>query len=134
MTKKKRKKKRTQNKVRNATIQGMRKAFAHFSPTYLEVVEKRRITKPRYLKDGITRHKVDEVWYSCSICNKLEKKLEVDHLDPVAPIGKSYKDMTLDEIYERLDCPITNLQGICKECHENKTALEKIKREEAKND
>jgi hypothetical protein len=133
--KKKRGKTRTQAKFHYGCVQGMKQSFAHFSPKYAEVLQARKRTRPRLNADG-TRHKVDSVFWSCESCGRevtgKEGGLEVDHRDPVIPIGKHYSEMSMQEIFERLDCPRHNLWAICQECHEVKTAHEKALRKESR--
>jgi 5-methylcytosine-specific restriction endonuclease McrA len=129
----KRGKSRTQAKFHYACVQGMKQAFAHFSPKYAQVLQARKLKKPRFLADGVTRHKVDAVFWDCECCRTLvpgSEGLEVDHKEPVIPVDKHYTDMTLQEIFERLDCPIENLWAICENCHSEKTAREKALRRE----
>ena len=57
-------------------------------------------------------------------------KMNVDHIEPVIPLDKSYDDLTLDEITERIVCEPENLQLLCKACHDKKTEIEKDIRKE----
>jgi len=129
-------KSRTQAKFHYACVQGMKQAFAHFSPKYATVLQARKRTYPRYLADGVTRHKVDAVFWSCEKCGLEftggDGGLEVDHKSPVIPVDKHYTDLSMQEIFERLDCPIGNLWAICETCHDAKTAEEKALRKAAK--
>ena len=131
--KKKRKPKtRTENKFRGAIVSYMRKSFAMYSPKYGEIRKRCRVEVPKPKKGG-GFCKVPDVWHRCEQCGELTKKLDVDHKDPIIPIGMSYSDMTLDEIYNRLNCDINNLWGLCKDtCHHNKTMGERLEREKAK--
>jgi len=125
-------KKRTQNQFENAVISGARRAFARYSPKYQEVLEASRVELPRVLKDG-THGKVNEVWHTCNVCKELQKKVDIDHIEPVIEIGKSRKDYHLGEYIERLDCSIMNLQVICEACHNEKSLHETKQRKVAKN-
>lgn len=124
-------KKRTQNKFENAAIGCIRTSFTKFSPKYGEVVDRCRVEIPKYKKDG-TLAKRPSVFARCEICKELVKAITVDHIIPVIEIGKTRQDYTLSEIADRIDCHISNLQGICEKCHTKKTAGERILREEAK--
>jgi 5-methylcytosine-specific restriction endonuclease McrA len=60
----------------------------------------------------------------CRICQCIGK-MKVDHINPV---GKGPR--TLEEVIpyiKRMFCPIENLQPICDQCHDAKTAEEKRK-------
>ena len=62
----------------------------------------------------------------------MQKEIEIDHIEPVIEFGKTRSDYTIQEIYERIDCDIENLQRLCKECHKQKTKDEKVKRKKNK--
>jgi 5-methylcytosine-specific restriction endonuclease McrA len=131
--KSKRGKSRTQAKFHYACVQGMKQAFAHYSPKYGEVLQARKIRRPRFLADGVTRHKVDSVLWVCESCGAEvpgSEGLEVDHIEPVIPVDRHYSEMSMQEIFERLDCPRENLRAICENCHAEKTSREKALRRE----
>lgn len=70
-------------------------------------------------------------WGLCAECNKPTPKsyLVVDHKEPVIPLNRSFEDMSLDEVVDRMWCPISNLQPICEDCHLTKTKQEnKVRR------
>jgi hypothetical protein len=73
-------------------------------------------------------------WGMCQTCFKPIPKylLEVDHVIPVIPLDKSFDEMSLDDVADRLWCEITNLSPICKEDHKIKTSLERKLRKQAK--
>lgn len=50
--------------------------------------------------------------------------INVDHIEPVIPIGVSFVDLTLEEVIDRLWCNEDNLQILCKECHALKSKAE----------
>lgn len=87
----------------------MRRAFAR-SPAIYEVLD-RNISKKRGPRGG--------KMYICQQCGKSfpRNRYEVDHIDPVVKIGSSAKDMTFDEIVERMDVSPDKLRGLCKDCH-----------------
>ncbi len=72
--------------------------------------------------------------YRCCECKKDFgiKAIQVDHIDPIVPIGTASKDMSWDVIIERTFCDIENLQAICKDCHGKKSKGEMKQRNEAK--
>lgn len=55
--------------------------------------------------------------------------MAVDHIDPLVPVDTTYDDLCLkiglDGVVDRLWCEENNLQSICPECHDEKTAIEK---------
>jgi 5-methylcytosine-specific restriction endonuclease McrA len=62
--------------------------------------------------------------YECEVCNKIVKKIEVDHIVPIgATPGSrvSTKEDTWDSFINKLFCSTDNLQGICSKCHKEKT-------------
>ena len=120
-------KKRTQNKFYNAIIGAIRIAFARYSPQVGQLMANARVEIPKKNKDG-SLSKRPEVWSKCNICKKLTKKIEIDHIGPVVEIGKTYKDYTWDELIQRIDCNLENLQVICPNCHKDKTKQEREKR------
>ena len=72
--------------------------------------------------------------HNCAECGKPygTGKVRVDHIDPVVPIGLTVNDMSVQELYDRLWCNITNLQVLCEECHDAKTKVERTERKKAK--
>jgi 5-methylcytosine-specific restriction endonuclease McrA len=75
-------------------------------------------------------------WGFCPTCKQPTAlyQMEVDHIIPIIPIGRSLDEMSWDEVMDRLWCPIENLIAICKPCHKAKTKIESKLRREAKND
>lgn len=53
----------------------------------------------------------------CEKCKKKTPALKVDHIIPCGAVDGGFID--------RLFCPSSELQGFCKQCHDEKTALEK---------
>ena len=106
-----------------------RRVFAR-SPKVRQVLMAGRREIPKYNKDG-TRAKKDAVQYSCEVCLLWvgSSYICVDHKDPVISID-SFVDW--NTFYERLDCPISNLQRICDDCHQKKTNKERFERIYAK--
>lgn len=66
----------------------------------------------------------------CQVCGTVTPRwlLVVDHLETFVEIGKNFTDYTLDEALDRLWCPLSNLQRICKECHSRKSKTEAAQR------
>lgn len=69
-------------------------------------------------------------WCLCNVCKKPEAKsyMAVDHLSPVIPVDRSFEEMALDEVVDRLWCAKENLQAICPTCHDEKTKQERKQR------
>lgn len=60
--------------------------------------------------------------------NVIKGTLYKDHIDPFVPIGKTQQEMSYDEIVDRLFCETSNIQCLCKSCHDNKTKEENEER------
>lgn len=70
----------------------------------------------------------------CAICEKKfteTRKIEIDHIQAVGPAPKGFEGW--DSYYQRLFCPIENLQATCTVCHKSKTKKdrEKMRQEKA---
>lgn len=126
-------KKRTENHFRNSVISCMRTNFARYSPKYQEVMLKSRVEIEKINKDGKASIK-PEVWYKCNICakNTKQKDINIDHLSPVIEIGKSNSDYNLEQIFQRIDCEVDNLQVLCENCHDEKSKAENALRLQCK--
>lgn len=72
--------------------------------------------------------------FICAKCKKAfsSSQVQVDHIDPVVPIGQSGKDMSLDLILDRLWCDDKNLQVLCTPCHKKKSREEAQLRKKAR--
>lgn len=73
-------------------------------------------------------------WGFCGICGLVVPKytLQVDHIEPLQPIGVDLMDMSMDELVARAWCEVSNLQAICKPCHLQKSKLENAERRRIK--
>lgn len=69
-------------------------------------------------------------WSKCEKCGELTPTylIDADHITPVIPIHSHFDEMPLDESVERLWCELSNMQGICESCHDQKTAEERAAR------
>lgn len=107
-------------------IKGAIRRIFRLSPWMQLALQKARVEKTRVLKNGQISSRPD-VYYQCAMCKNHFKRTEVqvDHIDPVIPAGKTIQDMSYDEIVERIFCRLDNLQVLCKSCHAKKTKLEK---------
>ncbi len=69
------------------------------------------------------RCKVEEKtgWFKCEICGALRERIDVDHIKPVVPVsGFTTWDAYIAARFVTAD----KLQGICKDCHNEKTQKE----------
>lgn len=111
----------------NSVIRGaLRRAFAR-SPLVQQKMQESRREVPRFNKDG-SRHKKNSVQRQCEVCHSWvgSTKIAVDHIDPVVSVDDGFQDW--NEFIARLWCDIKNLQRICDDCHDKKTAIERIER------
>lgn len=111
-------------------LSGMRKAFVR-SPKYRQALNEARVEIPKILKGGNLSN-VPSIRFKCKCCKELiqmtknrKMQINVDHIEPVIPIGMSESQMTIQEYWERLDCFLTNLQILCIPCHKEKSAKER---------
>ena len=65
-------------------------------------------------------------WAYCGSCGIIlpAYKVQVDHINPVVPIGTSVHSMTIDDLISRIWCDISNLDVLCKPCHQDKSKAE----------
>lgn len=96
------------------------------SPYHREALNKAKCPRKKGPKGGKR--------YRCAKCKKDFgiRDVQVDHIDPVVPIGTLSKDMSWDEIVSRIFCEEDNLQVLCTRCHEKKSKAENNLRKEAK--
>lgn len=75
-----------------------------------------------------------KTWCRCAICKKPTPKsyVEIDHIEPLIPVDRTFEEMSLDEVVDRLWCDPANLQAICPEDHDVKSKLEAKQRREHK--
>ncbi len=73
-------------------------------------------------------------WGRCAECKKLEPlyKMQIDHMEPLIPLGESLEDQSWDKVIDRLWCDERNLQALCKPCHDVKSQLEMKERRRLK--
>lgn len=73
-------------------------------------------------------------WSRCSKCGRIEPTylIDIDHILPVIPVDRSFEEMTLDEVADRVWCEEKNLAGICETCHNIKTRDETVERRKHK--
>lgn len=118
---------RMTTKDRALMKQAARRAFAR-SDLHREVKEASFIQH-----HDPSRPKVKQ-WARCNVCKKPEAKsyVEVDHIVPWVPLNSSWEDWVLEigltAAIDLLWCDKSNLQVICPECHDRKSAAEKEQR------
>lgn len=105
----------------------VRRAFAR-SELRKTVLEKNSVDHFSEDRPRVTR------WGFCSCCGLVVPKytLQVDHIEPLQPIGTELTDMSMDELVNRAWCDETNLQAICKICHKAKSKAENAERRRIK--
>jgi len=115
----------------DAVLRGAwRRAFRQF-PIKKEVLAEGTRRVPRFNQDG-SRAKIDSKEHHCQVCNKWVKasvggknNIDVDHIIPVIDINDISGKVQDWNVYKaRLVCDKSNLQRICKPCHEIKTKKE----------
>lgn len=64
--------------------------------------------------------------YDCASCggNFPKNQVQVDHIEPVVPLDASLEVLTLEELYSRINCSMSNLQVLCDSCHKSKSKTE----------
>lgn len=77
-------------------------------------------------KEVIKRCFVSRGVYKCESCGaivkgRVGKVIQVDHIEKVGSIHKQ----SFDSFINNLFCSIDNLWGLCKNCHDYKTSLER---------
>ena len=66
----------------------------------------------------------------CSICKAHLPMytLQIDHVNPIVPVMIPGKYMSFIMLFNRTFCPESNLQVICKSCHDKKSKKEQAQR------
>lgn len=116
-------------------LSGIRRAY-RLSPQMKETLDAARVElPPAKLKNGKPGKRV-RVRYKCAACGELfsSKNVQVDHIEPATPLGKTIKEMTWDEVVDGIFCGVENLQVLCStpkirngglpSCHAKKSAEE----------
>lgn len=69
-------------------------------------------------------------WCMCPSCKTPTPRylMECDHVLPICKITETLDNIGLDELADRVWCPLDNLQGKCKPCHKVKSKLENSER------
>lgn len=114
----------------NTLIKGaLRRAFAR-STAHREIIQSMIVEG----HSDPTRPKV-KTWARCPNCDELDAKsyMQVDHLEPVQPLGVHIDEMDRHAIVDRIFCARENLKGTCKRCHKVKTDAENAERRRLRN-
>lgn len=78
-----------------------------------------RQSEPYYACKRMSRSANIKGWFTCALCLKDREVIKIDH---ILPIGKQPDEMIeFGSWLEKLFCPLINLQGICTDCHKEKT-------------
>lgn len=112
--------------------------FNSFIKSTLRAASRRWEPKYTCLKDAYVdkRTNIDTgriaMHYRCAGCLSVSpaSKVQVDHISPV--IDPVVGFTTWDDVINRMFCEKDNLQVLCTECHNKKTALEKAQSKERK--
>lgn len=116
-----------------AAIRGANRRLFARSPVVFEKLNESRQQFPRYKKDG-TLAKKPWVKRQCEVCMQWVSStaIAIDHIDPVVPPEGFSPDLDLwgriNIFMKRLWCDKSNLQRLCKTCHDVKTYKERITR------
>jgi len=94
-------------------LQAMRQTFSRSE--YVKAFKKTKKSKKRGARNGVR--------YDCDICGKdfSPTQVEAHHTIEVIEIGKHYTEYTFDEFWHRLWCHMSELQLLCKKCHQTIT-------------
>lgn len=95
---------------------------------------RRKIISLSIVQHQDEKRKRVKTWCKCNKCGKLDaiSRMSVDHKDPIIPIDSSFEQMSIDTVVDRLWCDENNLQTLCEECHDTKSAEERALRVKAK--
>lgn len=69
-------------------------------------------------------------WSRCASCKlpTATYQMQVDHIEPLQPIGVALDEMSMDDLVNRAWCDVKNLQALCLQCHKAKSKLENAER------
>lgn len=96
----------------------LRSASQRWPPRYTCLHKAKRGKKVNWKTGRLAEH------YECNSCKKEfpQKEVQVDHILTIIPLTGF---TSWDDVINRMFCEDDNLQVLCKECHSNKTKLEK---------
>ncbi|CAB4156044.1 HNHc domain containing protein [uncultured Caudovirales phage] len=108
--------------------------FRSFVTSALRAASRRWPVKFKAMKDAFVGRKTNNktgklaMHYKCVSCKKhfVATDVQVDHITPVVDPVKGF--LSWDIYIDNLFCELKNLQILCKPCHKEKTAEEKLMR------
>lgn len=108
--------------------------FRSFVTSALRAASRRWPPKFAALKAALAGSKVNKKTgrvaqhYKCAACTKqfVAADVQVDHIHPVVDPAKGF--ISWDSYVDRIFCELNGLQILCKPCHKEKTAKEKLLR------
>jgi hypothetical protein len=105
--------------LKAAVFSALRRAWG-YSPLKKEALDKVKEEYYEKCKNGNSRRRVR---FECEHCGKTyaQKGVQVDHIDPVVELS-GFVDF--NTYIDRLFCPSSGLQVLCKNCHKIKTLAE----------
>lgn len=114
---------------------GIRRAY-RVSPQMKDTLDAARVELPPALLKSGKPGKRNRVRFRCAMCGGLfsSKNVQVDHIEPATPLGRTIAEMSWDEVVEGIFCGVENLQVLCStpksknnglpSCHAKKSAEE----------
>lgn len=112
----------TAARFRSFVTGALRTASRRWPPKY-KALKKASLGKATNKKTG-----KQAAHYECAACKDsfIAADVQVDHKEPVVEPSKGF--ISWDVYVERIFCEASNLQVLCKPCHKEKTAAEKLLR------
>ena len=110
-----------------AILSAIKRCFSR-SPTHREVLNAAKCPDSKGPRGGAR--------YICDSCKEAFgiKDINVDHKEPIIPIGILSRDMSWDVIIQNIFCTVSNLQVLCRTCHTAKSKQENAERKKIKNE
>jgi 5-methylcytosine-specific restriction endonuclease McrA len=102
------------------------------------VFSRSELRKAALARNQIQHHDTERprvtAWVFCDHCGLVFPKYlaDVDHIEPIVPLGSSLEEMTWTELVDRVFCDTVNLQVLCESCHDVKTQAENKERRRLK--
>lgn len=112
----------TEGRLKGFIISTLRSGMRRYPPKY-EALNDAKVGKRVNPKSGRSAE-----YYKCNGCGEgfVKKDVQVDHIDPVVDPETGFKDW--ESYIERMFCPPSNLQVLCRVCHAKKTKQERKSR------
>jgi len=112
----------TDRKDLTAIRTGLRQAFirSKYRGSFMKL---NRIELPQYKKcGGLAKRPI--VRYKCACCDGLFKSGDIN-VDHIKKVGSFINIMGIERFFFRIWCDFSNLQILCKDCHDLKTKKER---------